>query len=345
MTIEITCECGKRLRTKDEHAGKRVKCPACGRPLLLPQAAEVDHPVGRRAPSALLGMKKKQKTPSGTLVAPCRFVFAGTGGSLFGELIVGSILTIITFGLYSPWFICRLTAWSTQHTALQDSEDNTVSVDFVGTGGDLFVIYIFGYALTMITFGIYSFWFAVKLTKFFMENTTGETPDGDEIELSFEGTGGELFGQLFVGVVLTVITFGIYSPWMLCDLHRFFYDNTHIYVGDDEALSIAFVGTGGELFVMFLIGYVLSILTLGIYSFWFHVNLLKFFQGNTELNSAAGNTYRMEFTGTGGEYAMINILGVVLTIITLGIYYFWFVVDLMKFQTNHTAVFEAAEAD
>jgi hypothetical protein len=30
MAISLTCSCGKRLNAKDEHAGKRVKCPACG---------------------------------------------------------------------------------------------------------------------------------------------------------------------------------------------------------------------------------------------------------------------------------------------------------------------------
>ncbi len=29
-TIEIKCQCGKRLRAKADHVGKRVRCPACG---------------------------------------------------------------------------------------------------------------------------------------------------------------------------------------------------------------------------------------------------------------------------------------------------------------------------
>lgn len=36
MPVSVVCKCGKRLRAKDELAGKRVKCPACGEPLLLP---------------------------------------------------------------------------------------------------------------------------------------------------------------------------------------------------------------------------------------------------------------------------------------------------------------------
>lgn len=36
MAISIICDCGKQLRAKDEAAGKRVNCPACGTPLNIP---------------------------------------------------------------------------------------------------------------------------------------------------------------------------------------------------------------------------------------------------------------------------------------------------------------------
>jgi RsiW-degrading membrane proteinase PrsW (M82 family) len=39
MAIQLTCDCGKHLRAKDELAGKRVKCPSCGKVLQLPQLA------------------------------------------------------------------------------------------------------------------------------------------------------------------------------------------------------------------------------------------------------------------------------------------------------------------
>ncbi len=37
MSIQVTCQCGKQLTAKDEFAGKRVKCPGCGGPLLIPR--------------------------------------------------------------------------------------------------------------------------------------------------------------------------------------------------------------------------------------------------------------------------------------------------------------------
>lgn len=35
--IVVACKCGKRLRAKDEYAGKRAKCPACGHKLIVPK--------------------------------------------------------------------------------------------------------------------------------------------------------------------------------------------------------------------------------------------------------------------------------------------------------------------
>ena len=36
MSISVACQCGKTLRAKDEFAGGRVKCPACGHSLVVP---------------------------------------------------------------------------------------------------------------------------------------------------------------------------------------------------------------------------------------------------------------------------------------------------------------------
>jgi hypothetical protein len=35
MAVIVTCQCGKRFRAKDEHVGKRAKCPGCGNALVI----------------------------------------------------------------------------------------------------------------------------------------------------------------------------------------------------------------------------------------------------------------------------------------------------------------------
>ncbi len=39
MPISVTCECGKQFQTGDENAGRRARCPDCGRELIIPKGA------------------------------------------------------------------------------------------------------------------------------------------------------------------------------------------------------------------------------------------------------------------------------------------------------------------
>jgi len=36
MSILVHCECGRQFKTRDEHAGRRAKCPNCGQLLTVP---------------------------------------------------------------------------------------------------------------------------------------------------------------------------------------------------------------------------------------------------------------------------------------------------------------------
>ncbi len=279
----------------------------------------------------------QRSSSASTLSVPCRFVFTGTGAGLFSELIVGLILTIVTLGLYSPWFICRLANWVALYTRLTDDRGRDVRFTFVGDGGDLFATLIVGTILTFFTLGIYSFWFSVNLTRFFLENLLAEDSNGGEIDISFHGTGADLFARLIVDYILTFVTLGIYTPWMICDLHRFYYENTRIHTNNTR-LTLTFTGRGCELLMTYVVGYILTIVTLGLYSFWFQVTLMRFTCGNTTVTTLGGRRYRVHFTGTGAEFFVINVVGTVLSFLTLGIYYFWFLNNLIRFQTENLEV-------
>ncbi len=40
MAITATCSCGKTVSANDELAGRRVKCPDCGEPIMIPSEFE-----------------------------------------------------------------------------------------------------------------------------------------------------------------------------------------------------------------------------------------------------------------------------------------------------------------
>ncbi|MDQ3439775.1 MAG: hypothetical protein M3478_05440, partial [Planctomycetota bacterium] len=45
MAIAFNCTCGRKINAKDEHAGKRVKCPGCRQAVTVPSAAAAVKPT------------------------------------------------------------------------------------------------------------------------------------------------------------------------------------------------------------------------------------------------------------------------------------------------------------
>ena len=268
-------------------------------------------------------------------VTTSRFEFTGTGGELLKELIVSFFLLVITFGFYGPWYVCRFQRWWTSKIKLVLSSGKKVEFDFSGTGGDFLVKYLVGYLLTLVTFGLYAPFFLVSLIQFFVDNTSGRTNDGKIVNLRFNGSGGQLFVNILVGYVLTIITFGIYFPWFYCSLIKWFTENTQADIEGLGTLNLSFTGRGESLLVTVLIGYLLTAITFGIYGFWCQVNIFKFLYGNTVVTTSNGKSYKLAFSGTGGENLLLTLKGVVLCFLTLGIYIFWFIVEQTKFQLEN----------
>jgi uncharacterized membrane protein YjgN (DUF898 family) len=268
-----------------------------------------------------------------------RFEFQGTGGALFGKFFIGMILTMITFGIYYPWFLVSLNKYIYENSTLK-TDGGDVRFEFVGNGGQLFGIWIIGAILTMITLGIYGPWFMVNVTKYFWENSRGKAADGTIYTLRFDGNGGDLFITIFVGYVLTFITIGIYGAWFVCNLNKYFAVNTTILEGSNPVGKADFTGTGGQLLGTWIVGMILTFITFGIYGAWFAVKLFKFFYGNTKVTINNEN-YVGGFSGTGGEYFIINFVGYILTAITFGIYGAWYACNLIKYQLENMTIQES----
>lgn len=260
--------------------------------------------------------------------------FQGTGGELFVTVLVGYLLSVITIGIYLPWFMCKLVNFITANTTLGPTKRGDLRMEFTGRGGELFVTGLVGYLLTILTVGIYLPWFMVKLIKFFSDNTVATAADGTRLRPRFEGTGGELFVTFLVGYLLTMITLGIYGPWFICKLTKVLRQRTLILENEQPVGNFDFEGKGGELFVTFLVGYLLTLVTIGIYFAWFQVKMMKFFAENSRV-VYQGRVYAGAFHGTGGEFFVLNLVGYLLTMITIGIYMPWYLIKQWKFQFNN----------
>ena len=90
-------------------------------------------------------------------------------GGLLGMIGIGILQGLIitfTLGLGLPWAVCVKQRWIAKHTIIDGRQ-----LTFDGTGGQLFGNYIKWFLLTIITFGIYSFWLSIKMQQWVTKHT------------------------------------------------------------------------------------------------------------------------------------------------------------------------------
>lgn len=95
-------------------------------------------------------------------------------------------------------------------------------------------------------------------------------------------TGGVL-GHIGINILvflISVFTFGIAVPWAVCIKERWFAEHTII-----DGNKITFDGTGAQLFGNYIKWILLTIITLGIYSFWLTINMKKWVVKHTHFEN------------------------------------------------------------
>jgi len=133
--------------------------------------------------------------------------------------------------------------------------------------------------------------------------------------LDYDGKGGEYFGEIIVGLLLTLVTIGFYSFLGFFQARLLRYDAAHTILPGGNRLELRCNGI--DLFGQYLLIGFLTAITAGIYTFWGYARMRRFvlqhcFVGDRPLN----------FTGSGGQYLGNIIIIFLLTLITVGIYSF-----------------------
>ena len=90
---------------------------------------------------------------------------------------------------------------------------------------------------------------------------------------------GGYFGVALLSWILTIITGGLALPWAICMRQRWIAQHTIIL--DRRA---KFIGTGGELFGKYIVWFLLTAITLGIYSFWVGPKMQEWISSNYDLD-------------------------------------------------------------
>jgi uncharacterized membrane protein YjgN (DUF898 family) len=153
-------------------------------------------------PVAIVGARRYRL--SRTSWRGIRFSFRGRMWPLLKIFISGTLLSLVTFGFYYPYFLVRR-----QTFLLSQSYFGNERFDFSGNGRDLMEHFVLAVLLTPFTLGLYWFWWAARKRRYLW----GHTRFG---AASFRSTvtGDALLGLYALNALLLLCTLGLAWPWV-----------------------------------------------------------------------------------------------------------------------------------
>jgi uncharacterized membrane protein YjgN (DUF898 family) len=263
------------------------------------------------------------------------FAFHGTGGNLFLLILKNLFLTVITFGLYAAWARAerRKYLWS-------NTEISGHRLTFTGTGLELFKGYLKLMGFYVIFIGapvlaerlapgsrvfvqigvtilvLLVVPFAIYWSRAYLLSRT----QWRGVRFGLIPGAGPYAKTFILGYLATLLTFGLYGPVWLNKCRTILMNNMRY--GSEP---FVYQGEHSEAFRIGIKGFFLSILTLGIYSFWYRAQMQRFILGNTTFMRARG---RCDLTG--GNILEFTVLAVLGTALTLGLAFPWIATYIMR---------------
>ncbi|MCA9470608.1 MAG: DUF898 family protein [Nitrospirales bacterium] len=168
---------------------------------------------------------------------------------------------------------------------------------FWGTGQSLFGIFIVNTFLTLITFGIYSFWGRARVRSFLNSQTSFA-----KARFAYHGTGKELL----TGWLKAMLVFGI--PYLSLSAVPYFWQGLPQYIAQ---------GFAAVLLLCFI-----PVAVVGAHRY--------------RLSRTSLRNIRFSFCGTVSDYAKLWLKGSLLTILTLGLYYPYFENARRHYLVSHS---------
>jgi uncharacterized membrane protein YjgN (DUF898 family) len=230
-----------------------------------------------------------------------------------------------------------------ENNELQAATAQNYQLEFKGEGSAFFGILIVNWILTVLTLGFYYPWARAKQLQYIYSHTTLNNES-----FYFSGTGAEIFKgfiKLIGMYLLFLVGYGLFVSYaespilaiillylcMIAIIPLILHGSLRYRMSRTSYRGIRFGYRGDrkELMVQFFRDILLTIVTLGIYSAWFSMNLRSY----THRHIRYGN---VEFSNEarGGEYFILYLKGYLLTLLTLGIYSFWFQKDIFNYYID-----------
>jgi uncharacterized membrane protein YjgN (DUF898 family) len=181
-----------------------------------------------------------------------------------------------------------------------------------------------------------------------MEIISGNT---ENTKINYFGKGSEFALIFFKNLLLTVFTLGIYYPWAKVEILNYQYKNSELdqkkfqFHAKAKEVFIGYIKIYAFVVVFYLlilfVGYsqnkYLAISALGFFYLLFLLLIPFAIHGSVRYRAAKSSWKGIffKYLGDRSELFWLCLKGIFLTIITLGIYGSWFMVDLRKYVTSH----------
>jgi uncharacterized membrane protein YjgN (DUF898 family) len=291
-------------------------------------------------------------TTSSDLSPVRKIIFHGKGSTLFGIYIVNILLSIITLGLYYPWAKAALAKYTYSETEFEGSR-----FTFHGTGKEMFIGML--KALVLVGFVVGCFYLLIWLgleafaIVFYMLIIGFITPlaivgslkyrtsrsSWRGIHFGYRGTYNSMMKVCVKGTLLSIVTMGFYGSWFIVDVYKEVFSNLRV-----GTLQFKFKGDGASYFGINLGGYMLTLITLGIYAFKWQSNMHNFTTNSIELvQDEKRGSFQASTTGWGiFQLMFVNML---ILVFSLGLATPWALVRSINYYMDNTVIKGAIDFD
>lgn len=187
---------------------------------------------------------------------------------------------------------------------------------------------ILAFLITIVTLGIGAPWGKCMLYSYQIKHTVYNGK-----RLKFEGTGGDLFVNMFKWVFFSIITLGIYILFIPIRKTKWVISNIHFEEEDFVKEESFFDGKTVQLICVNLICNLLNFISFGLLSPFTFCYKTKWIIKHTVIN-------RKKLVFTGKAIALFGkcMLWGFLTVITFGIFGLWIPIKMLKWQNKNTHI-------
>jgi len=241
------------------------------------------------------------------------FTFGGKFGSFITLFIGNLLLTIITLGIYSPWFMTNMYKFFA--TNAQHGEHN---FEFKGKGSDLFVIILVTFLIPMLVVG------AIVMIGALIGGFTTALMHQEIPEIS-----GLVIGLMFFSVIAIILISVFFSYYC------YKWSVNFSFKGYDVKWETELWSSVQQILLQTL----LSIITLGIYAPVASLRLFKYFAEKTVARKES-SIKKFGYELAAGDDFLFMWGQVLLCIITLGIYFPWAYCKISNYILSKTYVVE-----